>query len=111
MRGEVTWSQNGHKTSPKAPDLAGLLGRRGRENSRTYAVFPDCLGRAGWLVAHRGFEPLISALRGRCPRPLDECATYQPWIIATGVQIVHVIFFAKSVGPKTSHCKPITPGR
>ncbi len=26
------------------------------------------------LVAHRGFEPLISALRGRCPRPLDECA-------------------------------------
>ena len=26
------------------------------------------------LVAHRGFEPLVSALRGRCPRPLDECA-------------------------------------
>ncbi len=26
------------------------------------------------VVAHRGFEPLISALRGRCPRPLDECA-------------------------------------
>ncbi len=26
------------------------------------------------LVAHRGFEPLISALRGRCPGPLDECA-------------------------------------
>lgn len=26
------------------------------------------------LVAHRGFEPLISALRGRCPRPLDEWA-------------------------------------
>ncbi len=28
------------------------------------------------LVAHTGFEPVISALRGRCPRPLDECATY-----------------------------------
>ncbi len=28
------------------------------------------------LVAHAGFEPAISALRGRCPRPLDECA---PW--------------------------------
>src|SRR5690606_29446074 len=27
------------------------------------------------LVARRGFEPLISALRGRCPRPLDERAT------------------------------------
>lgn len=27
------------------------------------------------LVAHGGFEPPISALRGRCPGPLDECAT------------------------------------
>lgn len=26
------------------------------------------------MVAHRGFEPLIFALRGRCPGPLDECA-------------------------------------
>jgi transcription elongation factor GreA len=26
------------------------------------------------LVAHTGFEPVISALRGRCPKPLDECA-------------------------------------
>ena len=32
--------------------------------------WPFCL-----VVAHRGFEPLISALRGRCPGPLDECAT------------------------------------
>ena len=30
-----------------------------------------------WLrvVPHTGFEPVISALRGRCPRPLDECGT------------------------------------
>src|SRR5581483_1733321 len=28
------------------------------------------------LVAHTGFEPVISALRGRCPRPLDECASF-----------------------------------
>src|SRR5712692_3665500 len=27
-------------------------------------------------VAHTGFEPVISALRGRCPRPLDECAAF-----------------------------------
>ena len=27
------------------------------------------------LVAHTGFGPVISSLRGRCPRPLDECAT------------------------------------
>ncbi len=26
------------------------------------------------VVAHTGFEPVISALRGRRPRPLDECA-------------------------------------
>ena len=29
------------------------------------------------LVAHTGFEPVISALRGRCPGPLDECATQE----------------------------------
>ncbi len=28
------------------------------------------------LVAHTGFEPVISSLRGRCPKPLDECATH-----------------------------------
>ena len=28
------------------------------------------------LVAHTGFGPVISSLRGRCPRPLDECAVY-----------------------------------
>ena len=28
------------------------------------------------LVAHAGFEPAISALRGRCPGPLDECAVW-----------------------------------
>ena len=27
------------------------------------------------MVAHAGFEPAISALRGRRPGPLDECAT------------------------------------
>lgn len=26
------------------------------------------------LVAHTGFEPVVSSLRGRCPGPLDECA-------------------------------------
>ncbi len=28
------------------------------------------------VVAHTGFEPVISSLRGRCPKPLDECATH-----------------------------------
>ncbi len=35
------------------------------------------------LVPHIGFEPMISALRGRCPGPLDECGEqherYGPW--------------------------------
>ncbi len=26
------------------------------------------------MVAHTGFEPVVSSLRGRCPGPLDECA-------------------------------------
>jgi hypothetical protein len=30
------------------------------------------------VVAHTGFEPVISALRGRCPEPLDECAMCCP---------------------------------
>ena len=31
----------------------------------------------GELVAHTGFEPVVSTLRGWCPWPLDECATQQ----------------------------------
>ena len=30
------------------------------------------------LVPHTGFEPVISALRGRCPGPLDECGPVRP---------------------------------
>ncbi len=36
---------------------------------------PSVTDQPGPLVAHGGFEPPISSLRGRCPRPLDECAT------------------------------------
>ncbi len=35
-------------------------------------VLPGILGE--W-VAHTGFEPVISALKERRPRPLDECAS------------------------------------
>src|SRR5260370_41651249 len=34
------------------------------------------LGRRVILVAHTGVEPVISALRGRRPGPLDECALF-----------------------------------
>src|SRR3990170_3639739 len=29
------------------------------------------------LVPHTGFEPVVSALRGRCPGPLDECGSVE----------------------------------
>ena len=32
------------------------------------------------LVAHTGFEPVISSLRGTRPRPLDECAAWLFWL-------------------------------
>ena len=32
-------------------------------------------GQKCTVVAHTGFEPVVFALRGRCPGPLDECAT------------------------------------
>lgn len=25
------------------------------------------------MVPHTGFEPVVFAVRGRCPKPLDEC--------------------------------------
>ena len=36
------------------------------------------------LVPHTGFEPVISALRGRCPRPLDECGPMSAGIVRDG---------------------------
>ena len=49
------------------------------------------------LVAHRGFEPLISALRGRCPGPLDECATptagYQAQYLSSYPNISELVLF------------------
>ena len=34
------------------------------------------------MVARTGFEPVISALRGRCPWPLDERAALNPKTLA-----------------------------
>ena len=35
------------------------------------------------MVAHTGFEPVISSLRGRCPKPLDECAIETKFEVST----------------------------
>ena len=47
------------------------VNRRGRTWPKTFYLL--CI-----MVAHRGFEPLISSLRGTRPWPLDECATREP---------------------------------
>ena len=39
------------------------------------AILASQKGHKEVVVAHAGFEPAISSLRGRCPKPLDECAT------------------------------------
>ena len=38
------------------------------------------------LVPRTGFEPVISALRGRCPEPLDERGMYQTNNLMAGVE-------------------------
>src|SRR5262245_30189390 len=48
-----------------------LTGDLGLLVSATAGAAPSPIG----LVPHIGFEPMISALRGRCPGPLDECGT------------------------------------
>jgi predicted O-methyltransferase YrrM len=45
---------------------------RGENKSGGPTLEPPPVNR---LVAHAGFEPAVSALRGQRPRPLDECAT------------------------------------
>src|SRR5437773_2378834 len=61
-------------TSPCAVvRLAGLRSnpRRPRVRRRWLKRTTRCCDLE--VVPHIGFEPMISALRGRCPGPLDEC--------------------------------------
>lgn len=45
------------------------------------------------LVARTGFEPVISALRGRRPKPLDERACVKPkWMTVNVTYISHLTF-------------------
>ena len=50
--------------APELPSAAGVLSWRSSNHDD--------------LVAPTGFEPVIFALRGRCPRPLDEGAVREP---------------------------------
>ena len=47
----------------------------GAENEKNPSKQPR--GSCGFMVAWRGFEPPIFALRGRCPKPLDDQAVYR----------------------------------
>ena len=81
----LTWIRN---DPPRFTTLDDDKFRKRGERSRKYpnltslsGLVPS-VGAGNWdlfemLVAHTGFEPVISALRGRCPRPLDECALRQ----------------------------------
>ena len=51
------------------------LGSLVEPHSSAALPYMFALASEEWVVAHTGFEPVISALRGRCPWPLDECAT------------------------------------
>ena len=59
------------------------------------------------VVAHAGFEPAISSLRGRCPKPLDECAFGRLY----NQRLVSAITFSKEKGSPigqralTSRCR------
>src|SRR5687767_2894895 len=54
---------------------AGATAMRCGENHDPVVSTLDITGIGGGVVPHTGFEPVISALRGRCPGPLDECGT------------------------------------
>jgi hypothetical protein len=53
-------------------DLKHIAGKFTREGRKALIQGFMILNK---LVAHTGFEPVISSLRGTRPRPLDECAT------------------------------------
>ncbi|SVB07758.1 uncharacterized protein METZ01_LOCUS160612 [marine metagenome] len=45
------------------------------------------------MVAHTGFEPVVSALRGRCPWPLDECASGLHITMARILSTIYLNFY------------------
>ena len=67
----------------KAPLGVRHTGRDAAKNGKppqlkTRGVVRQGTGFCYFLVARKGFEPLISALRGRCPGPLDETRHGRP---------------------------------
>ena len=75
------------------PSLSAKDGREPRRatSSATAAATGERPRRTGawrWvrLVPHTGFEPVVSALRGRCPGPLDECGAEPDAMRPTGAE-------------------------
>lgn len=75
----VEWLEGYHRLDPQPRPLLARAppSSTGAENNKTTLTKVVSLGRpvGRMMVPHGGFEPPISALRGRCPRPLDECGT------------------------------------
>lgn len=58
------------RLSPRLVDAGSRAPRRTRTDSRRCRC--DVISTLILVVPPRGFEPLISSLKGRCPRPLDD---------------------------------------
>ncbi len=52
------------------------------------------------VVGHAGFEPAISSLRGRCPKPLDECPIRNK---VRGLHFIHETPDARRLSPMASY--------
>ena len=50
---------------------------QGKDNRKHAQLQRDAEKAQCGVAGELGFEPVISSLRGRCPRPLDECALNQ----------------------------------
>ncbi len=61
------------------------------------------------VVAHMGFEPMISSLRGKCPKPLDECALRNTLICAPPEQDLQTQVYKK--GRLEVNCRKSLPFR
>src|SRR4026209_2252020 len=61
----------------------------------------------GRLVPHTGFEPVISALRGRCPGPLDECGPVGAGVFAGPVGMIPAASRPHQTQPRRRALEPI----
>ncbi len=67
---------------------------------------PEIMREISSLEVHN-FEP-SSSLRGRCPKPLDECATYQTEVKSSQIRYLTSLSYPIHKGQASALLKPIT---